>query len=230
MSLSVNEFAETRFHWFLDFCVPSSYKTTPLTSSEGWSTGLPVASPTLPRDGKWVPLTNTRWGGETRAELKSCITEHTPHPCRTRNHWCLPPSSAPAQTLTHSSGATATSSVEDLNRSYRAPHNLCQAALLNPRAASHPAPPQDLSPWPPDPCLSSPQRIPLQRSSRSASRQPITAWRALAYLRNHVPKEPQPITTEHLFVAPPPAEGREIGVREPVQSGKSARSRRSGLL
>lgn len=118
----------------------------------------------------------------------------TPHPGRTRNHWCLPPSSAPAQTLdhssrlvTHSSGATATSSVEDLNRSYRAPHNLCQAALLNPRSASHPAPPQDLSPWPPDPCLSSPQRIPLQRSSGPASRQPITAWRALAYFSNHVP-------------------------------------------
>lgn len=112
--------------------------TTPFTSSDGWSAGLPVASRTLPKDGKRVPETNTRWGSETRAELKSCITEHTQHPGRTRNHWCLPPPHLykPSTTLRgwppDSSGATATSSVEGLNRSYRTPDNRCQAALLNP--------------------------------------------------------------------------------------------------
>lgn len=67
-------------------------ETTPFTSSGAWGAGMPLASPALPKDGKRVPQTNAQWGDETRAELKSGITEHTRYPSRlrTRNHWCPP--------------------------------------------------------------------------------------------------------------------------------------------
>lgn len=135
-------------------------------------------------------------------------TTGAPHPSSTPAR----PVSLPLGLATDPSGAKATSSSseEGLNPSYGTPYNFRQAALFTAPVPAFPCryrtqhlPRPSQSPWPPDPCFSHNRSYlfsslvapPLGHQSRPGVRRPTNAL--------------QPITKQHLPVAPPSKESRE---------------------